>query len=323
VADDPSLSVVVPTRDRRELLRRCLESFEDQTAPAGTFEVVVVVDGSTDGSVEMLSELAPSFPLIVLTQPVSGAAAARNAGAEAARGAVLLFVDDDMAASPSLVSRHLAADRDSGDVVCLGAIRLCLPPTADRFARVRAAVWEDHYEHLLARPADYRDCFSGNCSLTRALFDRAGGFRSGTPTVLEDFEFAYRLRHAGAAFLYLPDAPTTEDQRDDWRAIVADEERRGAVTAELSRRDPAIVRETAFGGAEWLPRRSIALRGLFLALGVPPTLLVHLGFLLPRSWARPWFELVSSYCYWRGVRRVDGWRGLSRAVAPSRIRRRR
>jgi glycosyltransferase involved in cell wall biosynthesis len=105
----PELSVVIPTHNRREFLRACLDSFEQQSAPAGSFEVVVVIDGSTDGTAEMLSEFAPSFELSVLTQPQAGASAARNAGAADARARVLLFVDDDMTASSSHVAAHLAA----------------------------------------------------------------------------------------------------------------------------------------------------------------------------------------------------------------------
>jgi glycosyltransferase involved in cell wall biosynthesis len=239
----PDLSVVIPTHNRRELLRGCLDSFEQQSAPAGSFEVVVVIDGSTDGTAEMLSEFAPSFELSVLTQPQAGASAARNAGAAGARARILLFVDDDMTASFSLVSAHLAAHRKQEEIAGVGVIARRIPAAADRFALLRAEASRSHYEHLLMRPLSYLDCYGGNCSVSHSMFAEIGGFSVDLP-VLNDLEFAYRLREAGARFVFVPDAVVTEERRDDWREIVADRELRGRIAVELHRRDPSIVRET-------------------------------------------------------------------------------
>jgi len=65
----PELSVVIPTYNRREYLRACLESLARQTASPEEFEVVVTVDGSTDGTIEMLASLPTPYALRVLTQP--------------------------------------------------------------------------------------------------------------------------------------------------------------------------------------------------------------------------------------------------------------
>jgi glycosyltransferase involved in cell wall biosynthesis len=295
------LSVVIPTHNRRELLRACLDSFEQQSAPAETFEVIVVIDGSTDGTAEMLSAYAPSFALSVLTQPQAGASAARNAGAGSARGRVLLFVDDDITASRSLVAAHLAAHREDDWIVGVGAIARRIPADADRFARLRAEAARAHYEHLLVRPLRYVDCYGGNCSVSRPVFAEIGGFSVDLP-VLNDLEFAYRLHKADARFVFIPDAVVTEERRDDWREIVADRELRGRIAVELQRRDPAIVGETELGGNETLRGLWVPLRALCLALRVPPRPLARLGFLLPRrSWSRTWFVFVFSYSFWRGV----------------------
>jgi glycosyltransferase involved in cell wall biosynthesis len=300
----PELSVIVPSHNRRELLRSCLESFERQTAPAETFEVVVVLDGSTDGTAEMLSSLAPSFSMIVLTQPRAGASAARNAGAIDATGRVLLFIDDDMIASSTLVAAHLLAHRTQEGIAGVGAIERRIPADADCFAQLRAEAWRAHYEHLLVRRLSYLDCYGGNCSVLHSMFEEVGRFSVDLP-VLNDFEFAYRLDEAGARFVFLPDAVVTEEQGEDWREIVADRELRGQISVQLFRRDPAIVRHTELGGNEQLQRFWVLLRALCLAFRVPPGLLARLGFLLPRgSWSRKWFAFVFSYSYWRGVVRA-------------------
>jgi glycosyltransferase involved in cell wall biosynthesis len=297
----PELSVVIPTHNRREFLRVCLDSFERQSAPVDTFEVVVVIDGSTDGTAEMLSEATHAFELRVLTQPQAGASAARNAGAADASGRVLLFVDDDMRASSSLVSAHLAVHRTQERIAGVGVIQRRIPAAADRFARLRAEASRSHYEHLSRRPLSYLDCYGGNCSVPRSLFAEVGGFLVELP-VLNDLEFAYRLREAGARFVFVPEGVVTEERRDDWREIVADRELRGRIALELHRRDPAIVRETEF--CEYEPLRGfwLSLRGVCLALRLPPRLVARLGFLLPRGrWSAAWFSFVFSYSYRRGV----------------------
>lgn len=297
----PELSVVIPTHNRRELLRACLYSFEHQSAFVETFEVVVVIDGSIDGTAEMLAAYAPPFALSVVTQAQAGVSAARNAGAETTKGSVLLFVDDDMIASPLLVGAHLAAQQNEDSIVGVGAIASRIPAEADRFAQVRAQEWREHYRHLLVRQLTYVDCYGGNFSMCRSMFEDVGGF-SVDLAVMNDFEFAYRLSEAGARFVFIPEAEVTEEWRDDWREIVADQELRGRIAVVLYRRDPAIVRQTELGGNEYLRRPWILLRQLCLVLRVPPQLLVRLGFLLPnRPWARRWFAFVFSYAFWRGV----------------------
>jgi glycosyltransferase involved in cell wall biosynthesis len=302
--------VVIPTHNRRDLLRACLYSFQHQSASVETFEVVVVIDGSTDGTSEMLSAYGPPFAVSVLTQAQAGVSAARNAGAQAAEGRVLLFVDDDMTASLSLVGAHLAAQRKEDSIVGVGTIASRIPAEGDRFAQLRAQASREHYEHLLVRPLTYLDCYGGNFSICRSMFEEVGGF-SVDLAVLNDFEFAYRLDEGGARFVFIPEAEVTEERRDDWREIVGDRERRGQIAVALYRRDPAIVSQTELGGNEYLGRPWILLRLLFLALRVPPRPLARLGLLLPsRSWARTWFAFVFSYAFWRGVGSAMGYREL-------------
>jgi len=87
-------SVVIPTRNRRATLAALLDRVDPQATAAGA-EVVVVDNGSTDGTPELLRPLEAQGQLRVVREPTPGATRARNAGARAARGDVLAFVDDD------------------------------------------------------------------------------------------------------------------------------------------------------------------------------------------------------------------------------------
>jgi glycosyltransferase involved in cell wall biosynthesis len=103
-------SVVVRTKDEAARLRLTLASLERQTA---RFEVVVVNDGSSDATPEVIADAARRLPLRAVTHATAhGRSAASNAGARAATGEVLLFLDGDTLAAPDLVERQLAVHAD-------------------------------------------------------------------------------------------------------------------------------------------------------------------------------------------------------------------
>ena len=91
----PRISVIVPTRNRRELLLRLLDSLFAQSLPADEYEIIVVNDGSVDGTSEAVARLAEQHPhLLLLERAQGGPAAARNTAAYQAKGKYLAFTDD-------------------------------------------------------------------------------------------------------------------------------------------------------------------------------------------------------------------------------------
>jgi glycosyltransferase involved in cell wall biosynthesis len=124
----PLASVVIPTHQRKESLLRALASLETQTIPREQYEVVVVVDGSDDGSRESAESLASGYPLRVLWQPNRGRAAACNAGIAASRGTVVVLLDDDMTATPELLAAHLRAHERDALVAVIGAAPVRIGP---------------------------------------------------------------------------------------------------------------------------------------------------------------------------------------------------
>ena len=107
----PVISVIVPTRNAPPTLGRTLAHLANQTLPPNLYEVIVVTGGAVDDVWRRApaGQMDPATALRVLSQPGQGAARRRNAGAAAARGDLLVFLDDDMAAEPQLLQAHLQA----------------------------------------------------------------------------------------------------------------------------------------------------------------------------------------------------------------------
>src|SRR5712664_4095363 len=106
----PQLSVIIPTYNRREILLKTLEGYKGQTASDEILELVVVDDGSTDGTGEAVAQSALSsrFPIRLLRQDNRGLATVRNLGIRSAKGELILFGDDDIIPTSALVAEHVA-----------------------------------------------------------------------------------------------------------------------------------------------------------------------------------------------------------------------
>jgi GT2 family glycosyltransferase len=184
-----------------------MAGLEAQTIPATDMEVIVVDDGSSDGTAEYLASLTTTFQLIVLRQSNAGPAAARNRAVQHARGEIVLFVDDDVIPAPALVEAHLAAHASAPDAVVIGP--MLAPRGLPRPAWVR---WEEdrlaeQYRDMEAGryPCSPRQFYTANASLPRMRLIECGGF---DPTFkrAEDVELAYRLRDRGSSFVFAPSA---------------------------------------------------------------------------------------------------------------------
>ncbi|MGD9832018.1 MAG: glycosyltransferase family 2 protein [Piscinibacter sp.] len=105
-------SVIIPTRDRADVLARCLQSLERQTAAADAFEVIVVDNGSRDHTRQTALAFESRLRLRYLHAPEPGLHVGRHAGWKAARADLLVFCDDDIEAEPSWVGGVIDAFAD-------------------------------------------------------------------------------------------------------------------------------------------------------------------------------------------------------------------
>jgi glycosyltransferase involved in cell wall biosynthesis len=221
-----SLSVVIPTKDRAAALARTLDALEAQRAGGASLEVVVVDNGSGDGTPAQVRarEGDAALPIRLLEQPEGGPAAARNAGVAAADGEVLLFLGDDTEpADEGLLRAHLDLHIAQPEATYGALGRITWTPRAPVTPFMR---WLEnggpqfHYCDLAPGPVDAASYFySSHASVKRAFFERIGGFDERFPTAaVEDTELGVRLADGGLVLDYHPellvlhDHPTTPDQ---------------------------------------------------------------------------------------------------------------
>jgi glycosyltransferase involved in cell wall biosynthesis len=311
------LSVVIPTYSRRAILERCLTRLFAQEGVADAWEIVVVDDGSTDGTAEWVESLDAPCDVRVIRQANQGAGAARNHGASEARGRTLLFVDDDILAEPGLIAEHIRAHRDESDVVGLGRLTLQIDGRPDPFARYWQMYWDEHYERL-AEARDtvaYRDCFGGNLSIERERFLGVGGFATDLPRY-HDIELGLRLARDGARFVYLPAAIGSQIHLKDDRSFAREFELAGSVGPMLAERHPDILEHLILGAYESAPLIERLIRGALLRAGAPTWPVRLLNPVFSRIRTRAWYRVNLRYAYWRGVHRAIGgsdfWQRLTR-----------
>ncbi len=194
------LAVVVPAYNAAATLPATLAGLAGQTYDAGRVAVVVVDDGSTDET----ASVAAAWGATVIRQRNRGPAAARNAGAAAAPGEILVFTDADCRPDPDFlaaITAPLAAD--TGVAGVQGAYRTDQASLVARFAQVE---FEDRYR-FAARFACLDLVATYAAAYRREVFEAAGGFDGAfTKADNEDTELSYRLCRLGHRLVFAPNA---------------------------------------------------------------------------------------------------------------------
>jgi peptidoglycan/xylan/chitin deacetylase (PgdA/CDA1 family)/glycosyltransferase involved in cell wall biosynthesis len=279
-------TVIVPTHRRRDLVVRLIRGLADQEYR--DFEAIVVVDGPDEATAAELRALETAFPLTVLEQPHLGVAAARNRGAEAAGGEILLFLDDDMAPHPALLAEHDRSHREGAQVV-IG--HLPLDPSSPRTG-VAAAVgrWaERRRARLTAADGEVpvSDLLTGQMSVPQQAFERLGGFdvafTRGGLVPGADRDFGYRARKDGLRIVFNPAAISYQHYEVDAGAYIR-RTRNGARGDQiLAARYPEIA------GELWQPRFDTLYARLTLGslVALPRPLSFPIRWLAVRLFSRP------------------------------------
>jgi glycosyltransferase involved in cell wall biosynthesis len=319
-ADDPRLSVTIASYNRRERLGDVLRALGRQSYPAERFEVVLVLDGSTDGSAEMARALELPYSLRVLEQENRGLAASRNRGGREAENPVVVWLDDDVVPLPGFLSEHAGAHRRAReDHIALGSYPPAPQHGETNLFSLQARQWWVDYFARKEEP-DHKwtfvDFADGNISAPPSLIFDAGGwdedFAKGSVR-RQDWEFGIRLLERNVRFGYYPDARGDHHFNTSFATAVHNRRVEGNSDVVLVRKHPQvagylfmsrIARTAARGGLaarfmRFSYRRPAA--GRAVTRSTSPFLRV----LEAANARRPWWAIagrVLSHAYLLGVR---------------------
>lgn len=198
-------SVIIPTYNRKPILEKCLRALEQQqfdTAQIAGYEIVIVDDGSTDGTVAWLHASATEFPHVRLfQQDHQGPAVARNLGVEKATGDTIIFIDSDLVVTDGFLQAH-ANELQRGRQT-LGHDRLFT------YGRV---INTCNFDQPTAEPykiTDFSAAYfaTGNVAIARTWLEKAGLFDTRFQLYgWEDLELGVRLKQLGLTLIKCPDA---------------------------------------------------------------------------------------------------------------------
>ncbi|MEJ7785398.1 MAG: glycosyltransferase family 2 protein [Thermoleophilaceae bacterium] len=257
------LSVIIPTLDRLERLEGTLAAIEAQELSGASAEIIVVDNGSRDGTVERLRRRSgrADLPVHVHEQPRPGASAARNVGIGAARHPIVLFLGDDTApADTRLLQAHadLHAARPEPDYAVLG--RIAWAPNLHPTPLMR---WLERgpqfaYERLTTGPVSREHFYSSHVSLKTSALRECGGFDERLPFLFEDVELGARLADRGLTLDYRPDLVVHHDhpiRLEQWLTREHVAGRSGRIVNSIRPREPRLAPSPA--GPGWLLQRAL------------------------------------------------------------------
>lgn len=293
------VSVVIPTFNRRRSLDKIISPLLDDSA---TGEVVVVVDGASDGTFEFLTDWSRSEPRIrPIYQENAGEALARRRGIHEARFNLVLLIDDDVEPGPGLVTGHARLHSGSDHLVVLGYMPVILSPRRQG-GQAATILYAEEYEKICTlyekdRAEIFRHLWGGNISIRRSDALRLGGEDQVRLDYHADLRFGLQCESAGMSAVFDRSLASRHWHERSLRRFAVDAGRSGMARAQ-------IIRE--------YPELAPSLNPLLDASSRGKVLVNYLS--LP--WIRPLATPIAmSLCYWSG--RYKAWRfeiALTRVV---------
>ena len=200
-------TVIVPTYNGAGRIGRCLGALLQQIA-GEDIEVLVIDDGSNDDTASVCQSFAG---VRVISQSNAGPAAARNRGAQEARGRIVLFTDDDCVPFPNWMQAMLLPFSDPEIVGVKGVYQTTQPQLTARFVQIE---YEDKYRIMAAQPSiDFIDTYSAG--FVRERFLEVGGYDTSFPVACaEDVELSFRMSARHWRMQFIPSATVYHSHPD-------------------------------------------------------------------------------------------------------------
>lgn len=213
MASDPLISIIIPVWNSERRIAMALEAIARQTAPRDQFEVIVVDNGSTDGT----AEAAQRFDFArVLSEPIPSSYRARNRGLAEARGEYVLFTDADCVPDPDWVAQAIAATQRMPDAgLYAGEIVLF----REEGAGPLAANYEELHSFNQKGNVAFGFCFTANWLCRRDDLRAIGGFNQDLLSA-GDSECSRRMVAAGHKLVHAPDMIVRHPTRASLKELI-------------------------------------------------------------------------------------------------------
>ncbi len=237
----PQLSIVMPVRQGERVLPRSLGALMESDLPRDQWELIIVDDASTDGTVSVAERFADR--VIQLGLKPNGPSYARNRGVEAARGEVVVFVDADVCVHRETLGRFANVFRENPGISAVFGSYDAAPPAPGLVSQYRNLL--HHYVHQL-NAGDAETFWAGCGAIRRQVFVDAGMYNEWhfSRPQIEDIELGHRITDMGHRILLRPDIQATHLKRWTLRNVIwTDLNDRGVPWARLLIRRGSVTKE--------------------------------------------------------------------------------
>ncbi|MFH1456760.1 MAG: glycosyltransferase [Patescibacteria group bacterium] len=250
-----TLSVIIPTYNRCEMLKRVLLSYEKQSFK--DFEVIVVDDGSSDCTKEMVENLAVNYSLLYYFQQNNGPASARNLGIKKSSGDIILFTGDDIfPAKEDFFQRHInKSDKNTAVlgytcwhkeikktpfIIFLSGYHFCYKKITDK------------------QKVDFGCFYTSNISIVRDIMEKAELFdEEFCYAAYEDTEFSFRLKQIGLKIVYEPEAKAFHNHKTSFLNYCKTMWRKGYSAVILAKKIPELKYKSNIGVSKNFLKRNL------------------------------------------------------------------
>lgn len=216
----PSASVIIPTYNGANKILNCLRALEQQSYDA--FEVIVVIDGSTDNTSEVLNNTEFNLQsLKIHSRKNGGRSVARNSGVAIASGEFIIFMDDDMRATTQLVKQHLEFHKRHEHKILVGVPMEEEAKMTSDFQKFKAHLSKKWMGALGNATVKLEHIFltSANCSMPKVIFEKLNGFDENL-TDAEDYDLAAKAKEQNIDVYFEPKAIAWHDDFISCRSYI-------------------------------------------------------------------------------------------------------
>jgi len=245
VPDKPLISVIIPTYNRSDILQKALDAYKGQSLPQEQFEIIVIDDGSTDGTKEVIEKNSKTQPNIhYFHQPHGGPAKGRNLGIKQAKGPIILFTGDDCIPDKHLLQEHLRFHKKGEAIAVLGHIDWHPELEITSFMKYINLGIQFGYPRIkeIAANVTFNYFYTSNISIAKRCLDLTGSFDTDfMEAVWEDVELGYRVWKSGVRIVYNPRAIIYHYHQVDIEDYIQRQIRAGKAAAILYKKHPELI----------------------------------------------------------------------------------